>query len=406
METTTAKVETEANSDSNSRQKALFIVVVFLYWFSTYIYVPILSPYIEHLGASYTFLGMVLGVYGLMQIIFRLPLGIWSDFLNRRRPFIMLGIISSGVSGFAFALTDQLGWALFARALAGIAASTWVVFTVAYSGYFAQEEVTKAMSVMQFTTVIAQLTSMMISGYLVDTWNWKVPFMLGGIISVIALVLSFYMKDRQESTRAAMKLKDLVPVMREPMLFKVSFLSILAHCILFITMFGYTPNQAIALGASKNDLAWLTLSFMVPHALTTLFAGKYFVQRFGERATIVLGYMGSAVFTFFIPAAHSFLWLCITQIFNGLFQGLIFPLLLGKSVEHIEPEKRATAMGFYQAVYAVGMFIGPFAAGWVSNQWGLAVGFRLAAVVAFCASVLAFYWIKRKSKGPVSVSES
>jgi MFS family permease len=384
---------------ADRRQRFFFIVIVFLYWFSSYIYVPILAPYIEHLGASYTILGMILGVYGMVQIICRLPLGIGSDYLRKRKPFIMLGIVASGVSCFGFALTDHLGWTLAARAVAGVAASTWVVFTVGFSTFFPKNEVTKAMSIMQFTTVVAQLSSMLISGYLVETYSWKVPFVVGGVVAVIALVLSLFLKEIQEDeTRVSMSVKDLVPVMRNKMLFKVSFLSILAHCVLFITMFGYTPNQALDLGASKNDLIWLTLSFMAPHALATLFAGKYFLKRFGEKSTLFIGFLGSAVFTMCIPLADSFMWLCITQIFNGFAQGLIFPLLLGKAVATIDYSKRATAMGFYQAVYAIGMFVGPFVAGWTNSQWGLDGGFILASMVSFCASGLAFYWMGNKEK--------
>lgn len=396
----------QTKDDSFSRrQVVLFISVVFLYWFSSYIYVPILSPYIEHLGASYTYLGIVLGSYGLMQILFRLPLGILSDFMEKRRPFIWLGLAASALSGLMFAAFGQLGWALAARAMAGIAASTWVVFTVAFSGFFPKHEVTRAMSMMQFTTVAAQLTSMLVSGYLVERWNWQLPFWLGGIVAVAALVLALFLREKEpDPGRTPMSLQDLAPVMRDRTLFRVSFLSILAHCVLFITMFGYTPNQALDLGASKNDLAWLTLSFMLPHAAATLFAGRTLVNRFGERAVLTVGYVGTAVFTFCIPVAPNFGWLCVTQIFNGLAQGLVFPLLLGKSVAHIEPSKRATAMGFYQAVYAVGMFMGPFIAGWISSAWGLAGGFRLAAYAALAAGALAFWWIRTDTKAVVSAA--
>jgi hypothetical protein len=37
-----------------------FLTIVFMFWFSSYIYVPVLSPYVEHLGASYVMVGAVL----------------------------------------------------------------------------------------------------------------------------------------------------------------------------------------------------------------------------------------------------------------------------------------------------------------------------------------------------------
>lgn len=372
-----------------------FLVIVFMFWFSSYIYVPVLSPYVEHLGASYFMVGMVLGVYGLMQILFRLPIGIGSDYLNRRRPFIYLGLIASGASCFLFMWGAQPGWALGARAVSGIAASAWVVYTVMFAGYFPKEEAGKAMGMMQFTTVIAQLTSMMISGYMVEHWGWNTPFLIGGIVAIAALLLALRLPEqKQEKRQSAIQLKDLAGVMKEPLLVRVSLLSVLAHCVLFITMFGYTPNQALNIGASKESLGWLTLAFMIPHAVATLYGSQTFGRLLGDRGTLLLGFAGSALFTLLIPSMPTLATLCLTQIGNGFMQGLIFPLLLGKSVSEVDPYKRATAMGFYQAVYAIGMSAGPFVAGWMSGIYGLTGGFWLGGIAATLAAVLSWIWMK------------
>lgn len=392
-----AQPAVESRTAAGARTRKLFLAIVFLYWFSSYIYVPVLSPYVEHLGSSYTMIGMVLGVYGLMQIVLRMPLGIGSDVLNRRRPFILLGLVASGVSCLMFAFGASPGWALTARAVSGIAASAWVVYTVMYAGYFPKEEAGKAMGMMQFVTVLAQLTSMLISGSLVDAWGWPAPFLLGAVIAGIACVLTIRLPEqRQEERGEALSFRDLAPVMREPMLLKVSMLSVLAHCVLFVTMFGYTPNQALKIGADTESLGWLTLSFMAPHALATLYASRFFSRRLGERGALVLGFAGSAVFTLLIPYADGLGALCATQIGNGFMQGIIFPLLLAKSVAEVEPGKRATAMGFYQAAYAVGMSLGPVIAGRISSDYGLSGAFRLAAGAAAAAAVLAWFWLQRQ----------
>ena len=46
--------------------------------------------------------------------------------------------------------------------------------------------------------------------------------------------------------------------------------------------------------------------------------------------------------------------LCLFQGLNGFSLGILFPLFLGMAVETISLEKRATAMGAYQAIYAIG----------------------------------------------------
>ncbi|MEK4877207.1 MULTISPECIES: MFS transporter [Paenibacillus] len=372
-----------------------FLVIVFMFWFSSYIYVPVLSPYVEHLGSSYFMVGMVLGIYGLMQILFRIPIGIGSDYLNRRRPFIYLGLIASGVSCFLFMWGAQPGWALAARAVSGIAASAWVVYSVMFAGYFPKEEAGKAMGMLQFTTVIAQLTSMMISGYMVEYWGWNAPFLIGGIVAIAALILALRLPEqKQEKRQNAIQIKELAGVVKEPLLVKVSLLSVLAHCVLFITMFGYTPNQALNIGASKESLGWLTLAFMIPHAIATLYGSRLFGGLLGDRGKLMLGFAGSALFTLLIPSMPTLAALCLTQVGNGFMQGLIFPLLLSKSVSEIDPFKRATAMGFYQAVYAIGMSAGPFVAGWMSSVYGLTGGFWLGGIAAALATILSWVWMK------------
>lgn len=339
--------------------------------------------------------GMVLGIYGLMQILFRIPIGIGSDYLNRRRPFIYLGLIASGVSCFLFMWGAQPGWALAARAVSGIAASAWVVYSVMFAGYFPKEEAGKAMGMLQFTTVIAQLTSMMISGYMVEHWGWNAPFLIGGIVAIAALILALRLPEqKQEKRQNAIQIKELAGVVKEPLLVKVSLLSVLAHCVLFITMFGYTPNQALNIGASKESLGWLTLAFMIPHAIATLYGSRLFGGLLGDRGKLMLGFAGSALFTLLIPSMPTLAALCLTQVGNGFMQGLIFPLLLSKSVSEIDPFKRATAMGFYQAVYAIGMSAGPFVAGWMSSVYGLTGGFWLGGIAAALATILSWVWMK------------
>ena len=79
------------------------------------------------------------------------------------------------MSGLMFALTDSLEWALISRSFAGIAAATWVAFTVLYSSYFRFEEVHQAMSKISFIVVLTQLIGMTCSGYIVDKWGWHAP---------------------------------------------------------------------------------------------------------------------------------------------------------------------------------------------------------------------------------------
>lgn len=370
----------------------LFIAVTVLYWVSLYIYVPVLSPYLETLGASYRFIGLVVGSYGLMQILSRLPIGIYSDRSGLRKPFILLGMLTAALSCLMFAAFEPVGVTLVARAVSGLSAACWVAFTVMYAGFFRKEDATRAMSTISLLIVLGELIGMALSGWLVESYGWKSVFWTGSVIGLLGLLLAFGLKEPKITDRQPIRYEDLGQVIKNPQLWIVSVLSILAHSILFITMFGFTPSYAVELGASGMDLTWLSFAFMIPHAVSSYFTGRRIAPRIGITPTLLAGYLVSGLCTLAIPFTRSLGMLMATQAVNGFAQGLHIPLLLGLSIQTVDQNKRATAMGTYQAVYAIGMFAGPILAGYANAGFGLEIGFYLGALIAALSCIVVAVW--------------
>lgn len=380
-----------------SRNKSLFIVVSFLLWFPHFMYVPILSPYMEVVGTPYTFIGIVLGSYGLTQLLFRLPIGITSDIAKFRKPFIIFGMVMSMLSCFIFISMDGAWWLLLARSLAGLSAASWVAFTVLYPIYFPKDKVHVAMGSISLVIVLAQFIGMSFSGYIVDEWGWKAPFWIGAVFSVVGLSLSFFIyepKDKEVS--APINVKELAKVIREPVLLKVSLLSIIAHSIIFSTMFGFTSTYAIHVGFEASELTLIVFAFMIPHALATLFMGNVLVPRMGEGKSLMAAFLLTTIFTIMIPFTETKSVFLVVQGFSGFALGLIFPLLLSMSIKSTAPEKRATAVGAYQSLYAIGIFVGPFLTGVINSNFGIESGFYFLAGLGFMATILVSTWYKEE----------
>lgn len=375
------------------------MVVSFLLWFPQFMYVPILSPYMESLGGKYSFIGIVLSSYGLMQLLCRLPIGVFSDLIKLRKPFIIFGMLASMTSCMIFLLTDSLGWILMARALAGVSAASWVAFTVLYPGYFAANEVHRAMGSISFIVVLAQFLGMAFSGYIVDEWGWKSPFWIGVLFSILGAILSFYIFEPKDGiNREPVNLKELASVMKEPSLLKVAILSIIAHSIIFSTMFGFTSNYAFQIGFKASELTLIVFAFMIPHAIATLFMGSVLVPKLGEWRSLLTAYSLASIFTIMIPFVETKGLFLVVQGFSGFALGLIFPLLLSMSIAKIGIEKRATAMGAYQALYAIGIFAGPFFAGIFNSKFGIEAGFYFVGVLGLIATILVIIWGKSEQR--------
>ena len=102
-----------------------------------------------------------------------------------------------------------------------------------------------------------------------------------------------------------------------------------------------------------------------------------------------------AVTMLIVPLINNIPLLAVAQGVSGFGRGLVYPLLMGLSIREISGEDRATAMGVFQAVYAIGMFLGPTTAGAVADAVGLSGAFIVAGTVSLIAAAAALTLLGR-----------
>jgi len=139
--------------------RTAFFLITSLYWITLYLYVPVMSPYVEYKGGSMEMVGLVVSAYGFAQLLLRMPVGIWSDRLGRRKPFLVLGFVASVVSSIGFILSPDPRWMVVARFITGISACAWVAFSVLFASYFPPRDTTRAMSYISFCTTLSVMGS-------------------------------------------------------------------------------------------------------------------------------------------------------------------------------------------------------------------------------------------------------
>ncbi|WP_077623380.1 MFS transporter [Sediminibacillus massiliensis] len=369
----------------------VFWLAIFCFWFSTYIYIPTFGVYLETTGLSYSAIGIILGSYGITQIILRLPLGVFSSGLEQLRKILLfVGFLLAVVSGLCLVFFDSFTFILIARLLAGVTASMWVMATILYSQYFSDDRASQAMGVMQFLTVFAQLVSMILCGFLVDYYGWEFPFWIGTVTAFVGAILILFVKE-YKPVRQPPKI-SFKEIFHKTITLKrlktVTTLSLIGHAILFITIFGFSPIYAVRIGFSEQEIIWLVTAFFVPHALASLFLAFYNLPAKYNQLILGSSFLVTGLFLFIIPQSDSILNLITAHIVTGLLLGLVLPILLGEVVVISTPELKLSAMGFYQSFYALGIFLGPIAAGEVAHRLGLSEVFYFAGLLSLVGLII------------------
>lgn len=372
---------------ASTRALALFAASTFFFWASMYVYVPVLPLYAQQGGASLSMVGLIVGAYGVTQFILRLPLGIWSDRVGRRKPFIAAGMFTAAGGALGLALTTD-PWLLFlSRALTGVGASSWVAFTVLFSSYYPPGRAVRAMSTVTFVNGVAQVSSTYAGGWLAQSFGWSAPFYAGALFGVLGYLCTLGIHEEVRPVASPLTFAKVAATITIPLLIAVSVNAILGQYAVFVTSYTFTPLYAQELGASRADLGTLTTVTLLAYTVTML-TTSWLVDRIGDRFVVALGMAVLAVAIFATPLVDDLLALGGLQVLQGIGRGFAFPVLMGLSIRAVPQAQRATAMGVFQAVYAIGMFAGPIVGGPIAERFGLAGVFYSTGLVCLLSVVM------------------
>ncbi len=361
-------------------------LAVGLYWISLYLYVPTLPVYAQSKTSNLALIGTVLAQYGLWQAIVRFPLGIASDWLGRRRPFIFLGFLLAGLGAWLMGSAASIQGVLVGRAVSGLAAASWVILVVAFSSLFPPKEAVRATALLSMVNSVSRMFATGITGELNNLGGYSLAFTLAAVSAGLAVLVYLPVKEERLERKSPSLYGTGKLVSRRDVLLP-SLLNALAQYAVWATAFGFVPILAKQFGAgnvAQSLLVSLNLAIgIVGNLFTTTF-----VRRFGARRLVLSGFLATVSGIFILFLAQSLAWVFAATFFIGLGFGLSYPTLMGMSIEKVESSQRSTAMGLHQAVYAIGMFAGPWLSGILAKSLGLQPMFGITAAGVLILALL------------------
>lgn len=150
--------------------------------------VPVFSVYGSQYSHSTPFLiGLAVGIYGLGQAIFQIPMSLAADKFPRK-PMILLGLILFAVGGMVAATADSIYQVIIGRALAGSGAVSAVLMAL-LADVTTEQSRTKAMATMGLTIATSIMLAFAFGPMLVDVLDISGLFWLTVGLAVMAMLL-------------------------------------------------------------------------------------------------------------------------------------------------------------------------------------------------------------------------
>ena len=392
--TVRAALSSKVGAGSRRLMITLYAIAAFLYWMALYLYMPTLPTYVQSKSDNLALVGVVLSMYGLWQAIIRLPLGITADWLGRRKPFIVVGFVLAGLGAWTMGAADGVNGLIIGRAVTGLAAGTWVPLVVVFSSLFPPHEAVWATAMLTFVGSVGRVLATGVTGSLNELGGYSLTFFLAAGAAALAILIVLPAREgRRPPQQPSVGAIGSLITRRDVLL--PSLLNAVNQYANWAATFGFLPILARQLGATDVTQSVLVSMHIGVFTLGNLMATAI-VRRVGTQRLVYLGFVLLSAGIGGAALAPSLPLIFVSQFCIGLGQGIGYPVLMGMSIQHVADAERTTAMGLHQAVYAIGMFGGPWLSGLLADAMGIRPTFGVTAFTCLALGLFATRWIPER----------
>lgn len=361
-------------------------ILVAFFWMTMYSYVPNLPVYSQSLGADAVALGVIGGVYGVAQIILRIPIGVISDRTGKNKLMLIVGCSVLALSCVILITAGDTNMIVLGRLVAGAAAAWWVVLSASYADYHSDENQVRAQGILSASSSGGKVVAAIAGGLIAQLFGIHAIFIFAFILAAVCIILSSRLTDLPKKPQAK-SFRDLIPLLKNKDLIILSVIGILPQLICFAAPTYFTAIAADNLGSTSFEIGMLNMVFFLATGLISLFVGSAFYRKVGGIHAMAIAFLIGAVSC--IPAFYhiNIQMIFLMQIVAGVSYGITSAATAGLVIRCVSPEQRGAATGVYQSVYGIGIFLGPVLVGNITKavsggaaNWSDAAYWVLAAI--------------------------
>ena len=372
---------------SRTARRLLEVAVVF-FWASEYCHAPYFTPYLHSLQMGSTLVGIIISCYGFTQMLVRIPLGIFTDTTGAYKKIITVGLFCTTVSSLGLFLTTNFVGILLFRMLAGVAASTWIATTVVYMAMFSEAESVRASARLNALNNGGKLLAFVLGGAAATLLNYRITLFMSFAVGLGGLVVMPFVTV-PAIRRTPLSLSRLGAVFTDKRILIPSLLMAVQQMILHSTVFSFTSNLAESRGAAAWMLSLLSAVFTAVQIFSARIIGGKRFQAIDRQAAILFGFALQFVYLAVLALAPNAWMILAGQVACAFGGAILASLLLAECVSHVSQGERSTVVGVYQAIYGLGMTIGPMLFGrWMGSGSPARACFLLLELCAVLVAAL------------------
>ena len=391
-------------------QNTKLLVIIALFWFAQYIYVPNTAPYLLAQKVTADFVGIIVGVYGGVQMSLRFPMGILADWLGKHKLIIIVGCaFSCGASVVRILESTGYGF-LIANIMSGMASSLWVSFMLLSTKYITPDRMQTQIGYLFAANNFGIMLAFITSAVCFEGFGMDFLCLCSALSGALAMLLAMSLKEDDPAyahlheppeSKHRPLVADLIKVAKRKRIWFFAFLASIQQGVTMTTIMSFSNEAALRIGGSSYEMGLMTIFFILFNVISSYSSGKPPFTRISQGFLVSSALFLLAAYCFLsVMVTHIYL-LIIIQVFLGWSFGFVFTIATSEAIVGVEHYRRSSAIGLFQALFAIGMTTIPIIAGRIIelDDGDLKAAFFFQGwlcIIAFVATVY-FYYMKRRN---------
>lgn len=272
--------------NAQKKNSRILFAAIICFWFAQYVYIPFQTPYLAGIGTSAGMIGMIIGAYGISQMLLRLPVGVLADCRNRHKQFIMIGGLSSGVASiFRVLLQNGIGF-FIANMFSGLASAMWISFMVLYMSFYPTEQ-QKATGQVVLANNLGMLTGFVASTFLYQRVGMRMICVFSICAGLMCVLIASRLPKGDEQPKD-ITVRELVSVCFSKRLILFAVLALVQQGVQMTTTMSFTNQIIKNLGADTATIGMASIIYMMSAVVWSKFASANVCGRIAPKGWITV----------------------------------------------------------------------------------------------------------------------
>ena len=348
--------------------------VIFLRMLGIFMLIPVAALMTHSLpGATPLNIGIVLGIYGLTQTLFQIPMGLLSDKWGRKI-VIVLGLCVFILGSLIAAYADSVEYIIVGRAIQGCGAIAASVMALA-ADLSRDTQRTKLMAIIGGGFALAFATAFIVGPNLYSIAGYRGIFLVGTGLAILAIVVLFILVPTPQTTtqKQAPSVTEFKKIILNKDLFPLSLYIFFSHLVMMAN-FSVLPlilRDSIGITIPNHwqfycFTIFLSLGWVVPMILLE-------ARKTNQKKTLLLLAVGLVTISqigmlSLQPSLLALIFFTMLLFAGFNYMEAFLPAQISRTVT---PLSRGTALGFYSSCQFIGIFIGGTLGGLLHHNFGL-----------------------------------